>query len=761
MRARGHFLTATLAADIQVQGPMSDTPQAVREPESFLRSLLGSNDMPELARTVVQHLQSMGCRSVRLAWNIELGQDTAEQSCPPGPIDPAFAALLPRVRHGTGSVEQDSHEGDCIEGACRLTGDGHPWAILFYRREREALASPARQAEWKETLDLLATRVESLLQTERLRLDVERLARAERLQRALFAISDCASSDRDTADVLKELHQIVGGLMYAKNFFIVRYTTGPETIQVVYFADTLDTHERDPNEVIDASRFSNSLTLAMLRHGLPLHGPGDELRKQLRIERVEFVGPRSEDWLGVPMIENGQVRGGAVVQSYDPAIRYSYDDQALLAYLAQNILTTLSRREATKEMERRVEERTLALREEVAERQRSERLQAALFRIAEVANTGETMETFYAAIHGIVGELLDARNFFIGLLDESGEELAFPFAVDERHARFESRNLAHGLSEYVLRTGRPLRADRARLQEMMATGEAQSIGATSENWLGVPLMIEGKTIGLITVQRYTRDYQYTARDEELLNFVSFHIANALERRRANESLHIANLQLEHASQTDPLTGLHNRRYLTAQIPVDLAFYDREQERSGDHEQALVFAVVDIDHFKRINDSFGHKTGDRALQVFADVLRSLVKTGDYIVRWGGEEFLLVFRPMHRKDVAALGERIRRRVEQHGFDTGEELRLPMTCSIGLAEYPLFRDSPFELGWEQTIELADAALYWVKNNGRNGWAALRPTADCDRAGLLQSLQSGTQSLIENRELKIVSSLDKKAVA
>ncbi len=653
-------------------------------------------------------------------------------------------------------VEQESVDGSCTEGAFLLSRNGHLWAVLAYRRGLQAYARPEVHAQWRETLDLLSQRCESLLQTERLRLDVERLARAERLQRALFAISDCASSDRETADVLLELHQIVGRLMYAKNFFIVRYSAEPETIRFVYFADSLDTNARDPDEVIDASRFSHSLTLVLLRQGLPLHGAGNALREHLKIVRDDYVGPKSEDWLGVPMIENGQVRGAVVVQSYDPAVRYSYDDQTLLAYLAQNILTTLARREAVEEMERRVAERTLALRLEITERQRTERLQAALFRIAEFANSGETMDTFYSAIHGIVGELLDARNFYIALLGENGDELIFPFAVDAQQLRFESRKLARGLSEYVMRTRRPLLADRTRFDELVAAGEVQWIGIAAVCWLGVPLMIEGKAIGLIAVQSYTPENQYTDRDEELLNFVSFHIANALERRRANESLQMANLQLEHASQTDPLTGLHNRRYLTGQIPVDLAFYDREHARSGDDENALVFAIVDIDHFKRINDTYGHKAGDRALQMFAQVLGGLVQTGDYVVRWGGEEFLLVFRPMPRQAVSGLGERIRRKIAERVFDVGDGVSLSLTCSIGLAEYPLFRDAPHELGWEQTVELADAALYWVKNNGRDGWAALRPTADSDRDNLLHSLQAGAQSLIDNRQLQIISSLD-----
>ena len=734
---------------------MSHLPKSLREPESFLHSLLGSKDMLELAQTAVRHMHSLGCQWAQLAWNTELGQEHAEQSFPPGPIEHRTAALFTRARVQGGLVEQDTLDGGS-EGAVLLSRNNRLWAILAYRREREAFAGSERQAQWHEALNLLSLRCESMLQTERLRMDVERLSRAERLQRALFAISDCASSDRDTAEVLRELHQIVGRLMYAKNFFIVRYNTEPETMRFMYFADSLDPYVCDPSEVVAATTLGNSLTLAMLRKGVPMRGPGDALREQLRMARDDAVGPKSEDWLGVPMIENGQVRGAVVVQSYDPEVHYSYDDQTLLAYVAQNILTALARREAAEEMERRVSERTLALRQEVTERQRGERLQAALFRIAEVANSSESMGSFYAAIHAIVGELVDARNFYIALLTENDDALEFPFSVDEHHPRFEARKLGRGLSEYVLRTGKPLLLDEARNAELVAAGEVQSIGAKAVCWLGVPLLIGGKAIGLIALQSYTPDYLYSTRDEELLSFVSFHIANALERRQASMALQTANLQLEVASQTDPLTGLHNRRYLTSQIPADLAFYDREHARSGNSDHALVFAIVDIDHFKRINDSYGHKAGDQVLQKFAQALTGLVQSGDYIVRWGGEEFLLVFRPMSRESVTALGERIRSNVAGQVFDIGDGVRLPLTCSVGLAEYPLFRDGQHPLGWEQTVELADAALYWVKNNGRNGWATLRPTEHSDRASLLHSLQAGAQALIDNHQLRIVSSRD-----
>jgi diguanylate cyclase (GGDEF)-like protein len=222
-------------------------------------------------------------------------------------------------------------------------------------------------------------------------------------------------------------------------------------------------------------------------------------------------------------------------------------------------------------------------------------------------------------------------------------------------------------------------------------------------------------------------------------------------------LHVANLALELASQTDPLTGLHNRRYLSNQIPADLAFYEREHRRNGADENTLLFALVDIDHFKRINDTYGHKAGDRVLQQVSEVLRRQVRTGDYLVRWGGEEFLLVCRPSTRQFVPVLGERIRRAIASHRFDLGDNVQVELTCSIGLSESGLYMNDKGAVGWEQLVELADAALYWVKENGRNGWSALRPQPQVDLAALIEKLHMGAQHMIDTKRVTLISSRDR----
>ena len=247
----------------------------------------------------------------------------------------------------------------------------------------------------------------------------------------------------------------------------------------------------------------------------------------------------------------------------------------------------------------------------------------------------------------------------------------------------------------------------------------------------------------------------------------------------NQQLHIANERLENASQTDPLTGLRNRRYFANQIPADLAFYDREQQRDGKSEQSMLFALVRIDRSvatgpdatnnvatdkdaigsnaagsNAASSGHGVPIGDRVLQQFAQVLMSLVRGGDYIVRWDESEILLVFRPMHSRNIGSIGERIHRTIRAHAFDGGTGAPLQLICSIGIAEYPLFRDALRRPGWEQLVGLAHSAMQWVARHGRDGWAAFRPTLRTDLASILRELQDDPQPLLDTGRLQLIGS-------
>ena len=181
---------------------------------------------------------------------------------------------------------------------------------------------------------------------------------------------------------------------------------------------------------------------------------------------------------------------------------------------------------------------------DVERRMRSERRQQAAYRISESAQEASSLEELFKAIHAIVSELMPARNFYIALHDPSRRGvLSFPYFVDEADEPFPPKPLGKGLTEYVLRTEKPLLASPAVFEELVASGEVEQIGSSSVDWLGVPLHGRERIIGVLAVQSYSGEVRYTEEDRDLLVFVSSQIAQAVERKRSEETLRANELRL--------------------------------------------------------------------------------------------------------------------------------------------------------------------------------------------------------------------------
>lgn len=174
---------------------------------------------------------------------------------------------------------------------------------------------------------------------------------------------------------------------------------------------------------------------------------------------------------------------------------------------------------------------------------------------------------------------------------------------------------------------------------------------------------------------------------------------ALERlvQQRTRDLQQANRQLEAISLTDPLTSLHNRRYLARQLPADIAYYQR-MPRPLPAWTCWPSCCWTSTTSKSINDGHGHQAGDHVLQTVAHRLRMLSREGDYVVRWGGEEFLMVFRPMPRHELHALGRRICTAIASEPVEVAGT-RLQATASLGLIGYLPFPEALDLLGWGAT--------------------------------------------------------------
>jgi diguanylate cyclase (GGDEF)-like protein len=191
-----------------------------------------------------------------------------------------------------------------------------------------------------------------------------------------------------------------------------------------------------------------------------------------------------------------------------------------------------------------------------------------------------------------------------------------------------------------------------------------------------------------------------------------HILNSeLENRVALRTLQLSNelkerkrmeKKLKHLATHDPLTGLYNRNELERRIAEDI-------NRAARYKHPLSIFMVDIDHFKEINDSYGHTGGDRILRSIAfELERSLRKT-DYVARFGGEEFLVVPETSLTRAIE-LGERLRLRIAKYEAILGDE-RVALTISIGVASFP-----DISTNWSELLDAADTAMYQAKHDGRN---------------------------------------------
>ena len=219
-----------------------------------------------------------------------------------------------------------------------------------------------------------------------------------------------------------------------------------------------------------------------------------------------------------------------------------------------------------------------------------------------------------------------------------------------------------------------------------------------------------------------------------------------ELEALSQELQVKSAALEASSLTDPLTGLHNRRFIDQHLDTDVAQAVRHHE---DHRRRgtplpdnadIVFFLLDVDHFKQVNDQHGHAAGDAVLVQMRERLQQAFRQSDYLVRWGGEEFLVAARATARARAPELAERARAAVADAPFVLDDGTLLHKTCSVGFAAFPPSPDWPDALSWPEVVDLADAALYAVKHGGRNGWVgvmqAAAPSAEALRAAARQPL-------------------------
>ncbi len=251
-------------------------------------------------------------------------------------------------------------------------------------------------------------------------------------------------------------------------------------------------------------------------------------------------------------------------------------------------------------------------------------------------------------------------------------------------------------------------------------------------------------------------------DERTLELQALSLALSEKSRALEEKSRV----LERASISDPLTGLHNRRFLTEHIESALAAsLRRAQAHAGEGRTApdtdTLFFLIDVDHFKDVNDEHGHAAGDAVLVQLAQRLKLVMRESDELVRWGGEEFLAVARDTDRTRADELAERIRAGVAEAPFHLPEGRKLALSCSIGHACWPFIAEHPQALDWSGVVNVADMGLLAAKRLGRNAWVGLQASADTPYTTLAALVRAMPQQAVQQGRLRLSSSHDTAAAA
>ncbi len=205
-----------------------------------------------------------------------------------------------------------------------------------------------------------------------------------------------------------------------------------------------------------------------------------------------------------------------------------------------------------------------AIYRDITERVRNERIQVALHRIAEMAGAARDMREFYAGVHVAVGELMNAENFFIALYDAERDAMSFPYYVDTVDLdapdpeAWEPMGMgsAAGLTSLVIRTGEPRLVTSEGHAELIEQGIVELRGLEGEDWLGVPMRHEGRVLGALVVQSYTKEVRYSEKDRDLLTFVAQHVATALERTRLHDERRVQLRELETVNRVGQALAAH-------------------------------------------------------------------------------------------------------------------------------------------------------------------------------------------------------------
>lgn len=383
------------------------------------------------------------------------------------------------------------------------------------------------------------------------------------------------------------------------------------------------------------------------------------------------------------------------------------------------------------------------------------------------------LDAVLESLYNNMNRMLDAKVFGIGLYHAEKGEIEFRLAMQngQRYKPYSRRmedksQLAVWCVDHCepVLIGDYPNEYQQYVEECDSTVHTLFDGSESrqpKSLLYVPIVLQEQVIGVLSVQSFAT-HAYRRQHLDLLQTLASYAAIAIDNGRAHADLLIAYETMQEVSVTDQLTGLKNRRFLALHFKEDVNKTLRdyanwevglksEMPKESDH----VFFLLDLDHFKQVNDTYGHAAGDCVLVEIKNLLTKVFRDSDFLIRWGGEEFLVITRFTKRSSAVVLAERIRSAIEQHKFDIGDGQIIKMTSSIGFTAFPFIPKQYKALTWEQVINIADYCLYVAKNNQRNAWVGVFSGEMTEGEKFLKCLTHSPENLLVDHDLEVVTSI------
>jgi diguanylate cyclase (GGDEF)-like protein len=274
-------------------------------------------------------------------------------------------------------------------------------------------------------------------------------------------------------------------------------------------------------------------------------------------------------------------------------------------------------------------------------------------------------------------------------------------SIDVQLDRYPEILLSLEIQEAVLIPDISSSAIYARLRELWAR---EGITVNVRSVIALPFELEPEVSGVFLLRRSVDQPALMEADVDFARTVVNSALMAIRRAKAVEETLAANEALDALAHLDPLTELLNRRALASRLQTEI-------ERVRRYNSPLALLMLDLDHFKTVNDTYGHQAGDAVLAEFARVLQRAARTVDVVARYGGEEFMVALPETTYQGAVAFAERLRESIETHLF-RANDAPVRLTASIGIATFP----APGVDGLDSLLASADAALYRAKQDGRN---------------------------------------------